>query len=102
MDLIQARYGWTDEYVLETLPVERVMTLFKNIGQYRNEEKKEKLREQAFNAWLSSGSEMDYGSFLNSLNLGDEVEHVSKEEALEKAHEILSMLKGDELDAGLI
>lgn len=80
--------------MLETLPVERVMTLFKNIGQYRNEEKKDRLREQAFNAWLTNGSDMDYGSFINALNLGDEVEHVTKDEALEKAREILSMLKG--------
>ncbi|WP_338749782.1 hypothetical protein [Bacillus sp. FJAT-52991] len=101
IDRIQARYGWTDDYVLYQLPLARVMQLFKDITQYRYEEQKDRYKEQAFNAWISyrlraGENGKDFTEFLNMLNLGEEPQHVTKEEALSKAKSILGMLKGGE------
>lgn len=95
-DLIQQRYGWTDEYLFDTLPLERVLSVFDTLKETLPREKRNELQQQAFNAFLQgAGGEMDYESFLIHIGLHESVhqeKEVTADEAKEKARNIFKML----------
>lgn len=70
VDVVQARYGWNDEYVFDTLPVERVRMLFDIVNSQRAEEQKEQMRLHAFSTWLTNNEKgLSFNDFVSQLNL---------------------------------
>lgn len=104
VDVVQARYGWTDEYVFNTLPAERVRMVFDIVNSQKQEEQKEKLRIEAFSVWLTHNEKgISFEDFINQLNLSyvdpDEVEQhkdITADEAWDIARNILSRFRPSE------
>ena len=70
-DLVQSRYGWTDENV-NSLPFSRFMRLVQLLGKVKQEEAKEKLVLAAFTSWqLGAGNKRTLGEYLEHLGLSD-------------------------------
>ncbi len=88
MDLIQARYGWTDDIVF-ALPYTRFSQLQKLLYEKYEEEGREKYRLQAFSAWLQgAGQKKTFGQFLKHLKLQPKTakkEEMSKEDSKRQA-----------------
>lgn len=95
VDLIQHRYGWTDEVVF-SLPYARFLDICDVVIEARKEEDTESYRKAAFTAYLNAGLEnVSYGQYLDGLGLGDESsgdknEILSADDAVDKAHSILA------------
>lgn len=92
VDLIQERYGWQDEYVLDQLPVERVLDLIKLISNKKQEESRERYQLSAFTVWQSGNTKHDkFKDYLIQLGLYEDKnnEFISAEDSLKKAEEIL-------------
>lgn len=104
VDVVQARYGWTDEYVFDVLPAERVKMIFDIVNSQRNEEQKDKLRIEAFSVWLTHNEKgISFDEFVSKLNLPfvdpDEAEHdanITADDAWEIAHNILRRFRPNE------
>lgn len=78
VDVVQSRYGWSDEYVFDVMPAERIRMIFNIVNSQRNEEKKDNLRTQAFSVWLTNNSKgISFDEFIGELNL----HHVDPDEA---------------------
>lgn len=95
-DMIQHRYGWTDEYLFGELPVERVLSIFDTLKETLPREKREEMKMQAMGAFLQgAGGDMDYESYLIHLGLHEALEaekDITAAEAIEKGRNILKML----------
>jgi hypothetical protein len=95
VDLIQHRYGWTDEVVF-SLPYARFLDICELVIERANEDKTEGYRRAAYTAYLRSGLEdTSFGQYLESLGIGENQAHpqdkkVTKEQAVNKAHDILA------------
>lgn len=104
VDVVQARYGWTDEYVFGVLPAERVRMVFDIVNSQRHEEQKEKLRIEAFSVWLTHNEKgISFDDFVNQLNLSyvdpDEAkqdEDITADDAWDIAHNILRRFRPNE------
>lgn len=98
VDLIQHRYGWTDEVVFN-LPYSRFQDLCELLVEIKEEESVEKYRLQAYPVYLSSGQEgSTFGEFLNVLGIGYERhspkdKEMSAEQAVDHAHDILKLFQ---------
>lgn len=106
IDTVQARYGWTDEYILHSIPSERAFMIFEIVASQIAEERKERMREQAFNAWLMGGSDMPLDNYIAKLNLTyvdpDEMaidNEITSDEAFDIAYGILSRFQPEGRDA---
>lgn len=101
VDLIQHRYGWTDEVVF-SLPYARFHDICELVMKLNKEENMERYRLSAYTAYLLKTPEnTSFGSYLESLGLGYEEESekaklkkVSKEHSINKAYEILDKFGG--------
>ncbi|MFC5587552.1 hypothetical protein ACFPRA_01345 [Sporosarcina soli] len=70
VDVVQSRYGWTDEYVFDILPAERIRMVFEIVNSQRHEEQKDKLRLEAFSVWLTHNDKgISFDEFVSQLNL---------------------------------
>lgn len=95
VDLIQHRYGWTDEVVF-SLPYARFLDIFEMLLELKREESLEQYRLSAFTAYLLR--QQDDGSFqdfVETLGIGrqqtsPQANRSTKEESLSKAYEILN------------
>ena len=97
VDVVQARYGWTDEYVFDTLPAERIRMVFDIVNSQRAEEQKDRMRLEAFSVWLTNNEKkLSFDEFVGQLNLPyvdpDEAErddNMSADDAWDVAYNIL-------------
>lgn len=104
VDVVQARYGWTDEYVFDVLPAERVKMIFEIVNSQRNEEQKDKLRLEAFSVWLTRNEKgISFEEYVSKLNLPfidpDEAEqdaNITADDAWDIAHNILRRFRPNE------
>lgn len=98
VDLIQHRYGWTDEVVF-SLPFGRFQDLCELLVEIREEETVERYRLQAYPVYLQSGQEgVSFGDFLSSLGLAYDTDSPKQKdmdavEAIDHAHSILEKFK---------
>lgn len=95
VDLIQHRYGWTDEVVF-SLPYARFLDIQEVVVEQTNEDKIEGYRRAAYTSYLLSGLEgVSFKDYLESLGIGENQNHsqdkqVTAKEAVNKAHDILA------------
>ena len=97
IDLIQARYGWTDADI-SAMSYGRFSRVVKVVAERFKSEARDRLKQGAWIAFqLGAGGEMTFGDYLDKMGLSDiphvEATHVTAEEALAKAERILEMAR---------
>lgn len=96
--MIQARYGWTDQQILD-LPYARLMELAEVTSRKLVEEQRQRHRELAFLGWQFHASQpgvkpMRLGEWLEMLGLNeDRIEHekITAHDAIQRAQRIVAM-----------
>jgi hypothetical protein len=103
LDVISQRYGWDDEYILSR-PYSRFLQILDILGTARAKENKARLFDFAWHAWLTTPYEqpVTFSQYLDSIGLGEKPEVISGENAIEKAQDVLSRLKGVNATHGTI
>ena len=97
IDLIQARYGWTDADI-SAMSYSRFARVVKVVAERIKSEARDKLKQGAWIAFqLGAGGEMNFGDYLDKMGLADtphiEATRVTAQEALAKAERILEMAR---------
>jgi hypothetical protein len=96
IDLIQARYGWTDADI-SALSYSRFARVVKVAAERFKSEARDQFKQGAWIAFqLGAGGEMNFGAYLDKMGLSDtpHVEpRVTAQEALAKAEKILEMAR---------
>lgn len=103
VDLVQSRYGWTDQEIL-SIPYARLLQHFELAHEGHQEALKEKYRQVAFHVWLENADKdsPNFNEYLAGLGLSDDIMaqstskrdmDVTKEEALKKAEEVMRMFQ---------
>ena len=82
--MIQERYGWTDEIILD-LPYARFIQIVETIGAAKTQQYEEQLKQQAhlgFQMAIIQGAKIDaFKDYLEGFGLGEKPTEISKEEA---------------------
>lgn len=94
VDLIQHRYGWTDEVVFN-LPYARFLDICEVVVEQTHEDRTQQFRYAAFTSFLVSGlKDTSFDQYIESLGLSPKSNAPKKvvkaEDALAKANEILA------------
>lgn len=83
MDLIQARYGWTDNVVF-ALPYSRFSQLMDLLIEQKETEAREQYILQAFGAWLNgAGQKKTFKQFIKHLGLESKKKPEDQEQSKE-------------------
>ena len=104
VDVVQSRYGWTDDYVFDTMPAERVRQIFEIVISQKSEERLTDMRLHAYSVWLDTslthGSVGSFEEFLTKVGLSyvdpDEIEAAKEVDGNEVARNILSRFRPNE------
>ncbi len=99
--MIQARYGWTDEYLIGRVPYARLVQLAEVASKAERETALERWRMCAFIGWQLSGSQKTFGEYLDALGLGERKaaapqageREIAAEEAIKRAEETLARMR---------
>jgi len=101
IELIQSRYGWSDEYIL-SLPYARFIQIAMLIAEAKTRESKERMVDAAFIAWLlNPKGHKKFKDYLKSIKMLDFKSKVQvngdlkqiKDEAIKKANEVLEKFR---------
>lgn len=97
--MIQARYGWDDEYVLSR-PYCRFLQIVETIAVQMAAEEKNRYTEAAFTGWQLQHLEepVTFQEYLRLVGLGEPIENPGAEASIEKANEVLARLRGQQPD----
>lgn len=97
--MIQSRYGWTDEYLLEKLPYARLLEVARVASLAALEEERSRWRRVAFAVWMLMRIQVPLDQFYAELGLGGgeapgpKAERITAKEALARAEEILKRFR---------
>lgn len=117
--MIQARYGWTDEYIKYDLPYSRLLDIAEVIAEAKAEEQLQDLRNVAFGSWQNylvisqamGGKKAkrpksfrewikDFGLLPGQRKMSEEEQQSFAEKAKKMAEETLKAFGGGETNGG--